>query len=124
MCCRSVARKVPTNYVLLVVFTLCQTFFFSWVVSQYSASTTLMAGGMTLGMTVALTIYALYTDTDFTAWGSLWFIVCIGLLMMILFSIFMSFASWWHPVISGVFVCIYGLYLVLDTQLIVGGKSH
>ena len=33
MCCRTVARKVPTNYILLVVFTLCQTFFFCWVVA-------------------------------------------------------------------------------------------
>ena len=37
MCCRQVARKVPTNYILLTVFTLCQAFFFSWVAAQYTA---------------------------------------------------------------------------------------
>ena len=31
ICCRDVARKVPTNYVLLTIFTLCQAFFFSFV---------------------------------------------------------------------------------------------
>ena len=124
MCCRTVARKVPTNYILLVVFTLCQTFFFCWVVAQYTPSTTLMAAGMTLGMTVALTIYALYTDTDFTICGSLFFIISIGMLMLIFVSIFMSFVSWWHPVVSAILVCVYGLYLVLDTQMIAGGKSH
>ena len=124
MCCRSVARKVPTNYILLTVFTLCQSFFFSWVVAQYTASTTLMAAGMTLGMTVALTIYALYTDTDFTICGSLFFIISVGMLMLILVSLFMSFVSWWHPFVSAILVCVYGLYLVLDTQMIAGGKSH
>jgi len=37
ICCRSVARKVPTNYILLLVFTLCWAFFFSWVCAQYTA---------------------------------------------------------------------------------------
>ena len=124
MCCRSVARKVPTNYVLLVVFTLCQAFFFSWVTSQYTAESTIMAGGMTLGMTVALTLYALNTDTDFTACGALFFIIAIGMLMLMLVSIFMTFVAWWHPVVATVLVIVYGLYLVVDTQMIAGGKSH
>lgn len=124
MCCRSVARKVPTNYILLSIFTLCQSFFFSWVVAQYTASTTIMAAGMTLGMTVALTVYAMFTKTDFTVCGALFFIMSIGLLMLFVFSIFMSFVSWWHPFVSAVLVCVYGLYLVLDTQMIAGGRSH
>ena len=83
-----------------------------------------MAGGMTLGMTVALTIYALYTDTDFTACGALFFIIAIGMLMLMLVSIFMTFVAWWHPVVATVLVIVYGLYLVVDTQMIAGGKSH
>ena len=74
-----------------------------------------MAAGMTLGMTLALTFYALYTDTDFTICGSLFFIISVAILMMIFVSIFMSFVSWWHPLVSAILVCVYGLYLVLDT---------
>ena len=39
-------------------------------------------------------------------------------------STVMTFAVWWHPFISAVLVVVYGLYLVYDTQLIAGGKSH
>ena len=75
-------------------------------------------------MTVALTVYAMKTKTDFTVCGSLFFCIFVGMLMLMFVSIFLSFASWWHPVVSTVLVIIYGLYLVYDTQLIMGGKSH
>ena len=83
-----------------------------------------MAGGMTAAMTVALTIYAFTTKTDFTVCGSLFFCLSIGLLLLCLFSIFMSFVTWWHPFVSALLVVFYGLYLIYDTQLIAGGKSH
>ena len=79
---------------------------------------------MTLGMTVALTVYAMKTKTDFTVCGSLFFCIFVGMLMLMFVSIFLSFTSWWHPVVSTVLVIVYGLYLVYDTQLIMGGKSH
>jgi len=83
-----------------------------------------MAGGMTAAMTVALTIYAFTTKTDFTVCGSLFFCLSIGLLLLCLFSIFMCFVTWWHPFVSALLVVFYGLYLIYDTQLIAGGKSH
>ena len=30
-CCRSMARTVPTNFILLAIFTVGQSFFFCWV---------------------------------------------------------------------------------------------
>ena len=83
-----------------------------------------MAGGMTAGMTLALTIYAMYTKTDFTVCGSLFFIISAGMLLLMLFSLFMSFATWWHPLVASIAVMVYGLYLVFDIQLIAGGRSH
>ena len=74
-----------------------------------------MAGGMTLGMTVALTIYAMTTKTDMTACGSLFFIIFVGMFMLTIVSIFMTFVEWWHPFVATILVCVYGLYLVVDT---------
>ena len=79
---------------------------------------------MTAGMTVALTIYAMCTKTDFTVCGGLFFVITIGVLMLMLVGLFMSFVTWWHPLISAILVILYGLYLIYDTQLIAGGKSH
>ena len=124
MCFRDVARKTPTNYLLLGFYTICQAFFFSWVTSQYTAASSLMAGGMTAGMTVALTVYAYNTKTDFTMCSSLFFILSVGMMMLCLVSVFMTFVAWWHPVMAAICVVFYALYLIYDTQLIAGGRSH
>ena len=124
LCCKGFARKVPTNYILLGIFTLCMAFFFAFATSLFTPASALMAGGMTLAMTVALTVYACTTKTDFTVCGSLFFVLSIAVFMLIVVSLFMRFAAWWHPFFAAVMVCIYALYLIYDTQLIAGGKSH
>ena len=79
---------------------------------------------MTAGMTVALTIYAFTTKTDFTACYGLMFCMFVGFIMLMFVSIFMTFVTWWHPFVSALLVIFYGLYLIYDTQLIAGGRSH
>ena len=83
-----------------------------------------MAGGMALGMTVALTIYACTTKTDFTVCGSLFFCMSVGLFFLAIISLFMRHNKWWHPIVAVIFIIAYGLYLIYDTQLIAGNKSH
>lgn len=76
---------------------------------------------MTLTVTLSLTIYAWKSTTDFTVKGGIIWIL-IGVLFI------MSIISWFNTsmilgvLISGVTVCIYGFFLIYDTQLIIGGK--
>ena len=95
VCCKSNARKVPLNYILLFVFTACEAFFFSYAASLYDANSSIMAGGMTAGMTVALFLYAVFTKTDFTVCGSLFFVLFVSFILVAIFSIFMATVSWW-----------------------------
>lgn len=88
-----VSRKVPNNYIILGIFTFCE----SWIVS-YSCSIAyvlypgnggqlvLLAAVLTLAITVALTIYAFTTKTDFTMMGGSLFIFSAVLLVLGLFS--------------------------------------
>ena len=69
ICCSSVARKVPLNFILLAVFTLLEAFVFAFICASYNAASCIMAAGMTAGVTVALTLYAVFTKTDFTVCG-------------------------------------------------------
>ena len=82
----------------------------------------LMAAVMTLGITSALTVYAWTTDTDFTGWGGfLW----VFLVTVILFGIFAIISD--IPILlqfySALCCLLFGLYIIYDTQLIVGGKQ-
>ena len=115
ICCRSFSRKVPTNYLLLLLFTSCQAFYFAMVTTMYDAESVLSSALMTAGMTVALTIYAFTTKTDFTVCGGLFFVMSIAMIFLVLISMFMTFAAWWYPLLSVLFVVMFSLYLIYDT---------
>ena len=124
MCCKSVARKSPNNYILLFVFTACEAFCFSTICAHYPINDCLLAAGMTTAVTLALTFYACTTKSDFTTCGSLFFILAMVMIGLVIASFFLTFAAWWHPVVSAFIIFVYGLYLVYDTQLICGGKKY
>ena len=129
-CCIKVARKVPTNYIMLGIFTLCWTFILGWICSYYPAEVVSMAAGFTAAITVTLTAYACFTKTDFTKLCGPF--VCIGLLLIIAVQLFLSlltffvfqFTQQWYPFAAGFCVILYGLFIIIDTQLIVGGGRH
>ena len=79
---------------------------------------------MTAGMTVSIGAYAMTTKTDFTVKGSLFLTMTVGLILLVLCSVFLSFLEWWHPVICALLIVMYGLYLIYDVQLIAGGHEH
>jgi len=125
-CYPDVGRRVPTNYVILSLFTLCEAYTVGYVTVFAEPLDVLLAASLALSMTLVLTIYAFTTKTDFTTWGAFLWIAGWGLLA---FSLLFFFISPSTPaftpmviVISVVSIIIYGIYLVYDTQLIMGGK--
>ena len=115
LCCRNCARRVPMNYFLLLAFTACQAFYFAHVCSHYPSSNVISAASMASVITIGLTIYACTASTDFTVYGSLFFLISLSLMCLMVISSVMTFAVWWHPFISVMLVVVYGLYIVYDT---------
>ena len=76
---------------------------------------------MTAGLTVGLTFYALTTKTDFTAWGGmLW---AIGSIMLIFGLFSFMFGTTMRLIYCTLGVALFSVYLIFDTQLIVGGEG-
>ena len=123
VCCRSVARSIPLNYILLGVFTVGESYLVSFICGTTNPNIVLMAAAMTCGVVMALTIYAYTTKTDFTVMGSLMFVIAC---VMILFSIFMFFTNnkVMHIIYSSLGVIAFSIYLIYDTQLIVGNHEN
>ena len=118
-CCRETARTVPINYILLFSFTLCMSFYCLFLTSFFEPRDVVSAALLTFGATVGLTIYAAKTSDDFTYCGAFLF----AFLRILVFS-FILF--WW--VRFTVFylmlgILIYSLYMIYDTQLIIGNKT-
>ena len=119
-CCGNIAKRVPTNYILLSIFTFTEAYMVSGICTVYDPITVIMACAMTAAMTIALTIYACTTKTDITMYGGALFIAGCGLLLLCIFGFFFQNLIF-QVLICVACICLYGFYLIYDTQLIVGG---
>ena len=82
----------------------------------------IIAFGLTIGVVLALTIYAMFTKTRMYTWASI-VIVCFiaGLGLIILGTIIKN--RWLHISLACIAVLIFGIYIVIDTQHIIGKNS-
>ena len=122
-CYKSIARSVPTNYILLSIFTGCMSYMVAGITSFYEPEIVLAAAVLTAAAVGALTVYAYTTKTDFTyCGGAMWAFFFIVLTCSIM-SFFMRgrVAQVW---ISGLVIFIVSFYIIFDTQLIMGNQSH
>lgn len=74
---------------------------------------------MTAAMVIALTIYAFTTKTDFTVCGGTLFIISATMMMFAIFVIFVR-NYWVNMIWCSIGVILFGIYLIFDTQLIIG----
>lgn len=122
-CCSQFARQYPTNYILLTGFTICEAYLISYICSLVNAKIVLMAASLTCAVVIGLTIYACTTKTDFTVCNSMLFIASLVLLLMGIMMIFVK-SPILHLIYSGLGTFLFALYLVYDTQLIIGNKEN
>jgi len=124
LCCRGVARRVPTNYVLLAIFTLCQSISVAWICSFYPAEIVLTAAITTGVITMTLTAVAFTTKTDFTFCAGFLAIAAVGAVLIIVALFTVTFTEWWYPIFSYFLIICYGIFLIVDTQLIAGSGRY
>jgi len=122
-CCPDVRRKTPHNYIFLTIFTAAEGLLLGIATATYKADEVLMAVGICAFITFALTIFAFQTKFDFTAMGGV--LICV-LLAFILFGFFATIfggkGRTLQIVYASVGALIFSLYIVYDTQLMLGGK--
>ena len=123
-CFTQIARTVPINYILLLLFTLCEAYLVSRACAYVNdPKIVLMAAAMTCGIVFALTLYACVTDTDFTTLGGILFCFSIALLFFSIFAMF-THNRLVHIAISAISVLLFSVYLIYDTQLLLGRKQY
>ncbi|XP_043201987.1 protein lifeguard 2-like isoform X2 [Amphibalanus amphitrite] len=127
MCCGSVRRKHPWNLILLTLFTAAFTYMVAMISSFYNTYIVLLAVGLTAGICLLLTLFAVQTKYDFTGCGMF---LCVASLVVVLFGIVALIIGMFTPipilqlVYAGLIALLFSMYLVYDTQQIVGGRKH
>lgn len=119
-CCRF-DKTVPTNYILLGT----MTFGCGWLVSittiMYPPVIVFEAACLTAAMVFSITLYALNTSTDFTAFGPLLYI--FGMVFCVFGILLSVFGITKGLVWSTIGVVLFSFYLIYDTQMIIGGDK-
>ncbi|XP_052028337.1 protein lifeguard 2-like [Apodemus sylvaticus] len=122
-CCRDIRRQVPANYILLAFFTILEGLLLGSMSVLYRAEEILWATGATTAVTLALTIFALQTKWDFTLLSGVLFVVTCVLMIYGLFALVIR-SYWLHLVYSALGTLLFSMYLVMDVQMMVGGRYH
>merc|ERR1712232_264353 len=118
---RSLARTVPTNYALLGVFTVCQSYSVATLCQLSDPEVVFMALIGTVGIVMGLTLYAMTTKKDFTMMGGSLFLLLSGMMVLSIFNWFFRVPFIVTLLTAGGCV-LEGFYLIYDIQLICGQK--
>lgn len=130
-CCAENIKRSPGSYIFLSFFTSFYAGLIGVICLQYEINTIVIAMGITCVVVVGLTLFAIFVPVDFTGIGPYLF---VALLVMILFSFAVTLTGvfsdpggavkWMHFGLSVAAVLLFSLYLVYDTQLIMGSSDH
>ena len=118
---RNLSKKVPINYVLLFMFTITNGLYLAYAFARVNDWKTIVtAATMTFSVCTILTIYSfsLKLTTDFSKLNAILLVLIVCTILLGLFSIF--FNSYFKILICSLGVFLFGVYLVIDTQLIIG----
>lgn len=128
VCIPSVRRKSPGNFICLGVFTIALSWMVGTISSFYTTNSVLVAAGITAAVCLSISLFAIQTKIDFT--------MCTGLLfalVMVLFffgfSVMIVYLTIGYSYIldcvyGGIAALVFSLFLIYDTQMVVGGKKH
>ena len=111
-------KSYPTNLVFLAGFTGLEAYAISVITSFYESKIVLQALIFTMGIFIALTLFACQSKYDFTSWmpylfGALWVLIIFGFM-----SAFFPYNSKVELGYGIVAALIFSGYILVDTQLI------
>ena len=111
-------KSYPTNLLFLAGFTAMEAYSISVIVSFTDSKIVLQALFFTLGIFIALSLFACQSKYDFTHWapylfGALWVVVLFGFM-----SMFFPSSSTVDLVYGVVCALIFSGYILVDTQMI------
>lgn len=122
-----VRRKVPANYICLVIFTIAVSFMAAIISSFHDTVIVLVAMGMTVAVCLSVSIFAIQTRIDFTLRHGMLFAAVMVLILCALtcFIFFLAgFYYYLNVLYAGIIAMIFVLFLVFDTQQVIGGSSY
>jgi protein lifeguard len=130
ICCDKVRRKYPNNFIALAIFTLAFSYMTAAITSFHNTFSVLYALVITVVLCGGLTIFAMQTKIDFTMCSGILFVFSLVFLLfgfsvaIMYFFVDHNTARILHIVYGALGALLFSLFLVFDTQMIMGGRKH
>ena len=119
----SIYRTVPTNYIVLTIFSLSFGWWIAAFTILYTKTSVLFVLCLTTITVASLTCYAMYTRKDYTAFGGFLFTALIVLIFASILEIFFPI-----PLLRLLLIyfslMIFCIYLIYDVQLVIGDRGR
>lgn len=123
ICSPNIFQKVPSNYIVLTVFTLSYSWYVASITCIYSFESVMVALFLTFVTLISLTIYAIKTKEDFSIRGGNFFAFLNLLIFSLIVYIFLRI-PFLLLLIQSLSLILLSSYIIYDTQLIVGNKDR
>jgi len=115
-------RTVPTNYIILTLFSLSFGWWIAAFTIQYTKTSVLFVLCLTIVTVASLTCFAMYTKKDYTGLGCFLFTALIVLIFATILEIFFPI-----PLLKLLLIyfslMIFSIYLIYDVQLVIGDRK-
>lgn len=123
-CMGEMRRKHPHNLIALFAFTLAESLMLAAITVMFNTKVVMIAGALTAVICIALTLFALQTRYDFTTKSGIMLVVLLVATLTIMIGMFFPRSKLFILIMSSVMAIIMGIFLVIDTQMIVGGTHQ
>jgi len=125
-CCESVRRRSPGNLIVLFIFTVALSLMAGSISVYHDVWWVMMAMGITTLLCLGLTLFSFQTKIDITGWGmylfaACWILFIFGIVAIIFAANGFKFL---YLIYSVLIALLFSMFLVYDTQMIMGGKKH
>mmetsp|Transcript_21249 Transcript_21249/g.49478 ORF Transcript_21249/g.49478 Transcript_21249/m.49478 type:complete len:247 (-) Transcript_21249:93-833(-) len=128
-CCRNIGKSFPTNYLVLLGFTVSEAVLVGVVSARYTSGTVCLCAALTTAIFLGMTAFAWTTKSDFTGAGPYLFAGLLSLFVFGCATFFMQSAGMHVLMMTKLYaaggILLFTMYIVYDTQLIIGEfKGH
>lgn len=120
-CANELRRKHPYNLVILFAFTVAEALMLAAITVMFKTEVILYAAATTTAVCLGLTLFALQTRWDFTAKSGIMLVILIVATMTLFIACFLNPSKTFMLIMSAIMAIIMGIFLVIDTQMIIGG---
>ncbi|XP_030623874.1 protein lifeguard 2-like [Chanos chanos] len=126
-CCSAPRRKFPWNLILLAIFTLSLSYMTGMLSSFYNTKSVMICLGITALVCLSVTIFSFQTKVDVTSCQGVLFIFSMTLLicgLVLAFVLPFGYVPWLHAIYAALGAILFTMFLVFDTQLLMGNKRY